>query len=170
DGGSHFLGEEVRRACEELNIVKITTPAYSPFVNGLIENTNKLLISRLKRKCCPNLDEAEYENVDPESLPGNWPDFFDECIAELNDRILPGTRFTPREVQFGMCLAPIHIPPEIPKQLATDAELDNRMTLAEVLRMESFARHIDDRERRRGHANDKTYPIEFEIGDLVQAY
>ncbi|KAJ7451527.1 hypothetical protein B0H11DRAFT_1692962, partial [Mycena galericulata] len=170
DGGSHFLGEEVRRACE-LNIVKITTPAYAPFVNGLIENTNKLLIGRLKRKCCPNLDEAEYEgDIDPASLPANWPDFFEECIAELNDRILPGTKFTPREVLFGLCLAPIHVLPETPNGPATAEELDDRLTLAEVLRMESFARHIDDRERRRNESDDKTYPIQFEVGDLVQAY
>ncbi|KAJ7136257.1 hypothetical protein C8R46DRAFT_1234789 [Mycena filopes] len=39
-----------------------------------------------------------------------------------------------------------------------------------VLRMESFARHTEDRERRRNSANDATYPIQFEVGDLVQAY
>ncbi|KAF8164353.1 hypothetical protein K438DRAFT_1852479 [Mycena galopus ATCC 62051] len=36
--------------------------------------------------------------------------------------------------------------------------------------MESYARHIDDRERRRHDANEKTHPIQFEVGDLVQAY
>jgi hypothetical protein len=104
----------VNEICERLNIVKITTPAYAPFVNGLIENVNKLLIGRLKRKYCPNLDEAEYEgDIDPASLPASWPDYFDECVTELNDRILPGKKFTLREVLFGLCLAPIHIPPVI---------------------------------------------------------
>ncbi|KAJ7278711.1 hypothetical protein C8J57DRAFT_1034108, partial [Mycena rebaudengoi] len=132
DGGSHFNGKEIREICERLNIVKITTPAYAPFVNGLIENVNKLLIGHLKRKCCPDLDEAEYEgDIDPASLPGNWPDFFDECIAELNDRILPSTRFSPREVLFGLCMAPIHIPPVIPEEPSTPEEIDDRMTLAE---------------------------------------
>jgi hypothetical protein len=43
NGGSHFLGEDLKRASEELNIVKVTTPAYAPFVNDLIENTSRVV-------------------------------------------------------------------------------------------------------------------------------
>jgi hypothetical protein len=41
------------------------------------------------------------------------------------------------------------------------------MTLTEVLRMESYARYIDDRERG-NDANDSAYPVQLEVGDLVK--
>ena len=48
DGGSHFKNDQVSSFCEENNITQITTAAYAPWVNGLVESTNNLILSRLK--------------------------------------------------------------------------------------------------------------------------
>ena len=56
DGGSHFKNNEVDEFCKEERVKHIVTPAYAPWVNGLIENANRLLLGRLKRLCAPNHD------------------------------------------------------------------------------------------------------------------
>jgi len=45
DGGSHFKNGEVDTFCDDNNIQHITTAAYAPWVNGLVESTNNLLLS-----------------------------------------------------------------------------------------------------------------------------
>jgi transposase InsO family protein len=79
DGGSHFKNGEVDTFCDDNNIQHITTAAYAPWVNGLVESTNNLLLSRLKRLCAPDLDE-ETGKIDPKSIPHNWPDHLDEAV------------------------------------------------------------------------------------------
>lgn len=44
DGGSHFDNHEVNKFCAEEGIQHITTAVYAPWVNGLIENANCLLL------------------------------------------------------------------------------------------------------------------------------
>src|SRR6266481_8134430 len=63
DGGSHFNNEEVQGCCEVQDIWHITTPAYAPWTNGLIENANKILLSCLRRMCALNLDETEDKHM-----------------------------------------------------------------------------------------------------------
>jgi len=36
-------------------------PEYSPWVSGLVEGMNKILLERLKRLCAPDLGEDEYD-------------------------------------------------------------------------------------------------------------
>jgi transposase InsO family protein len=104
DGGSHFKNDQVSSFCEE-NITQIVTAAYAPWVNGLVENTNNLILSRLKRLCSPDLDKVP-SDVDPKSIPRNWPIHLAEVIHSLNDRIIPTLNTTPREILFGMALQP----------------------------------------------------------------
>ena len=108
----------------------------------MVEGVNKLFLSCLKKKCAPDLNNSEYEDVDPESIPRNWPDFFEEAVVNINNRIILGTRFTPNEILFGLCFTPIHIDPEILPHQPEDSELTDWMDLAEIMRMESLARHI----------------------------
>ena len=98
-----------------------------------MEEVNRLFLSCLKKKCALDLDKSEYQDVDPQSIPRNWPDFFDEVVANLNDRIIPGTKFTPKEILFSLCFAPIHLPPNIPLQQPTEDDIDTWMDLAKIL-------------------------------------
>ena len=170
DGGSHFKGQELKEVCERLGIIRIVTPAYTAWVNGLMEGVNRLFLSCLKKKYALDLDESEYQDVDPQSIPRNWPDFFNEAVANHNDRIILGTKLIPREILFGLCFAPIHLPPDIPPQQPTKDDMDMLMDLAEILQIENLAHHITDSEHRRAHANNSVTPIEFNVGDLVQVY
>ena len=98
DGSSHFDNEEVRRYCEMHNIQHVKTPAYAPWTNGLVENVNKILLERLRRMCVLNLDLTE--EMDAGGWE-KWPDYFEEAIRTMNDRILPAIGFTPWELIWG---------------------------------------------------------------------
>ncbi|KAG6858447.1 hypothetical protein C0991_002708, partial [Blastosporella zonata] len=102
DGGSHFNNAAVRNFCESQGTKTHVVSAYSPWVNGLVEGTNKLLLHVLKRLCAPNLSEDNYDKIDWESLPTNWPTHFDHAISILNRRLLPALKFTPKELLLGL--------------------------------------------------------------------
>jgi transposase InsO family protein len=57
DGGMHFDNSKVREFCETNQCKHHVTPAYSPWVNGLVEGTNKILLHIMKRLCAPELGE-----------------------------------------------------------------------------------------------------------------
>ena len=80
DGGSHFKNKDVDAFCIEERVKHIVTPAYAPWVNGLIENANRLLLGRLKRLCAPDLDNTD--DTSTKSVPESWPDHLDEAIHQ----------------------------------------------------------------------------------------
>jgi transposase InsO family protein len=101
DGGSHFNSAEVRKFCEEWGTKTHIVAAYSPWVNGLVEGTNKLLLYILARLCTPELGEDVWTTTTWDKLPKNWTEHFDEAIHILNRRILPSLKFSPKELLTG---------------------------------------------------------------------
>jgi transposase InsO family protein len=57
DGGSHFDNELVRQTCGAFGVKTHVVAKYSPWVNGLVEGTNRILLGILKRLCAPDLGE-----------------------------------------------------------------------------------------------------------------
>jgi hypothetical protein len=55
DGGPEFDNKELREACAGWGTKLEICPAYSPWVNKLLEGTNAILLNRLKRMCAPDL-------------------------------------------------------------------------------------------------------------------
>ena len=104
DGGKHFNNAEVRNFCAKWSCKTHVIAAYSPWVNGLVEGTNKILLHVLKRLCAPNLGEDDYEAISWDTLPNSWPDHLDEAIAALNYRILPALKFSPKELLLGQVI------------------------------------------------------------------
>jgi hypothetical protein len=51
DGGLHFDNEAVKEFCKEWRTDREVVAAYSPWVNGLVEGGNKILLHVLKRLC-----------------------------------------------------------------------------------------------------------------------
>ena len=102
DGGKHFNNKEVRELCEKWGTKTHIVPAYSPWVNGLVEGTNKLLLHVLKRLCAPDLNDKEVEKMAVQDLPRSWPDHLDETIRILNWRLLPSLKFSPKELMLGL--------------------------------------------------------------------
>ena len=48
DGGKHFDNKEVRDVCQKWGTKTHIVAAYSPWINGLVEGTNKILLHVLK--------------------------------------------------------------------------------------------------------------------------
>lgn len=78
--------------------------AYAPWINGLVEGTNKLLLHVLKRLCAPDLDNDKLDAIDWEKLPKQWPDHLDEAVRCLNNRLLPSFKFSPKELLLGLVI------------------------------------------------------------------
>lgn len=102
DGGKHFDNNEVCQLCKEWGTETHVVPAYSPWINGLVEGTNKLLLHILKRLCAPNLNDEEAGRTKTEDIPKSWPDHLDEAIRTLNGRLLPAFKFSPKELLLGL--------------------------------------------------------------------
>lgn len=94
NGQKHFNCDIVNNYCTERDIQHITTAKYAPWVNGLIESTNNLLLSHLKQLCASNLD-ADPSDINPKSIPNSWPNHLDEAVHSLNDHILPTLNTSP---------------------------------------------------------------------------
>jgi hypothetical protein len=101
DRGRHFNNAIVQEFCAKWNCKTHVVAAYSPWVNGLVEGTNKILLHILKRLCAPSLGEDDYEGLTWDKLPLNWPNHLDDMITALNHRILPALKFSPKELLLG---------------------------------------------------------------------
>lgn len=102
DRGKNFHNNEVRQLCQEWGTETHVVPAYPPWVNGLVEGTNKLLLHVLKQLCAPNLNDEESEQTKTEDIPKTWPEHFDEAIRTLNTCLLPALKFSPKELLLGL--------------------------------------------------------------------
>ncbi|EGO24755.1 hypothetical protein SERLADRAFT_438366 [Serpula lacrymans var. lacrymans S7.9] len=103
DGGSHFGCAEVSEWFEKEKIEIIHTPVRSPWVNGLIEDANKILIGQLKRLCATGYkeDEKDFEQM---NTPSKWPLHLSTAIAQMNNQVLPWLGFSQRELLMGITL------------------------------------------------------------------
>jgi transposase InsO family protein len=100
DDEKHFNNKEVTSFCEAHGVTHITMPSHSPWVNGLIEGSNKILLQILRRLCAPDHD-SDSGDVNPEDILENWPAHLDEAIHQMNGWILIHLSTTPRELLFG---------------------------------------------------------------------
>jgi transposase InsO family protein len=101
DNGRHFKNKAVENFCEKRGIKFHCVSAYSPWINGLVEGANKLLIYVLACLCAPDVGEDGWKSMTKDDLPKNWPLYFDEAIRILNNRLLPAVKFRPKELLFG---------------------------------------------------------------------
>jgi hypothetical protein len=108
DGGKHFNNTEVRDFCTKWSCKTHVIAAYSPWINGLVEDTNKILLHVLKRLCAPDLGEDDYKAISWDTLPKNWPKHLDEAVTALNYRILPTLKFSPKELLLGQVINTPH--------------------------------------------------------------
>ena len=169
DGGSHFKNSVVDEFCTDNNVQHIITPAYALWVNGLVESTNNLLLSRLKQICALDLDE-EPGQVDPNSIPWNWPEHLDEAVCAISDHIIPSLNASPREILFGMPLRPDSStePPSSPQPSSKD--LDTHFTLSNTFRYNTHLCSIMEADHKKQIFDSKALVPNIKIGDLVQVY
>lgn len=171
DGGSHFNNGDVKLFCDTNNVKHVTTAAYAPWCNGLIEGTNKLLLGRLRRLCALNMDECvdDGTEIKPESIPHSWPIHLEEAIRQLNDHIRPNTLRSPWENLFGLAITPEHqAPTDIPEPTAES--VSENLALADMLCMNAHLLQLEDVERQKSTWDNRTPAVNFKIDNIVQFY
>jgi hypothetical protein len=72
DRGSHFNCQEARDFCKSQGIKLVVVAKYPPWVNSLVEGTNKILLHILARLCAPDVGEDEWDVTTWGKLPKNW--------------------------------------------------------------------------------------------------
>ena len=104
--------------------------AYPPWINGLVEGTNKILLYILARLCTPDIGEDGWKTMEWNNLPRSWPDHFDEAIRTLNWWILPALKFRPKEIILGLVINTKPTPIEKSASLITPAKINAHMAYA----------------------------------------
>ena len=175
DGGKHFDNNEVRQLCKKWGTETHVVPAYSPWVNGLIEGTNKLLLHVLKCLCAPNLNDEETEQTKTEDIPKTGPDHFNEAIRMLNGRLLPALKFSPKELLLGLVVntKPTNI--EIATETTTEDDVATQMAYVAQQRLDGYAAAVTHALKRKSVFNRKVLEqspgeVVFSKGQLVQVY
>jgi hypothetical protein len=175
DGGSHFNCNEVREFCDSIGSKLHVVAAYSPWLNGLLEGYNGILLNALKRLCAPGLGEDDYANMATKDIPSNWPEHLDTAIKHLSDRILPSLKYSPNELLLGLVVnsrcvdSPENIRPP------TEQEVALHLALVEQQHLDGYAAIIDHAIKRKNIFDAKLRQraprnVIFQPGDLVQVH
>ena len=175
DGGKHFKNKEVTENCECWGTKLHMVAAYSPWVNGLVEGTNKLLLYVLARLCAPKVGEDGWQATTWDKLPATWPDHFDKAIRILNWQILPALKFSPKEVLLGLVVNMAKTPLEVSSSFLTPTDIDAHMTYVAQQHLDGYAEVVHHAVQwkatfdRRVKAS-KARIVNFKPGQLVQVY
>src|SRR5882762_885168 len=175
DGGSHFDCNEVRDYCKTIGTKLHVVAAYSPWLNGLLEGSNGILLNALKRLCAPGLGEDDYDQMTIKDIPNNWPEHLDAAIKHLNDRILPSLKYSPNELLLRLVVNSRRT--ESPKdiELPTEQEVAIHLALVEQQRLDGYAATLDHAAKRKSVFDAKLQQhaprnVVFEPKDLVQVH
>jgi hypothetical protein len=175
DGGKHFNNNEVRDMCSKWKTNTHIVPAYSPWVNGLVEGTNKILLYVLKRLCAPDLGDDERNDINPESIPKNWPDHLEEAIQTINSRLLPAFKFSPKELLLGLV---VNTPPTntpFNSEPVTNEDVTTQMAYVAQQRLDGYAEMVAHAIKRKAVFDKRVLArnpgeVVFLPGQLVQIY
>lgn len=175
DGGSHFNCNEVKAFCDENNIKLHVVAAYAPWLNGLLEGSNGILLNALKRLCAPGLGEDDYEHMATKDIPKNWPDHLDTAIKHLNDRILPSLKYSPNKLLLGLVVNSRTT--DTLETIKPPDEQDVRVHLAlvEQQQLDGYSAIVDHAAKRKRIFNARLRKhaprvVVFKPGDLVQIH
>ncbi|TFY75650.1 hypothetical protein EWM64_g8362 [Hericium alpestre] len=175
DGGKHFHCAEVRDFCARWECKTHIVTAYSPWVNGLVEGTNKLLLHVLSCLITPGLGEHAYCAAKWKNLPNRWPEFLDKAIVILNNRLLPGLKFSPKELLFGLVVNKTPTPLEDSMLVLRAGDVDMQMAYVAQQCLNGYEAMVNhaiqcksafDRRLLKGKPGE----VLFSIGQLVQVY
>ena len=98
DSESHFDCNEVCNYCNSIVSKLHVIAAYVPWLNGLLEGSNRILLNMLKKLCAPGLREDNYAKMTTKDIPNNWHEYLDTAIKHLIDQILPSLKYSPNNI------------------------------------------------------------------------
>jgi hypothetical protein len=79
DGWLHFNCVEVTEWCQLHGVDHEFSPEYAPWVNGLVEGHNNILLDQLKWACMGNGETPTEDEMK------KWPDHFKGAVGVLNN-------------------------------------------------------------------------------------
>ena len=172
DGGPEFDNNELREACSIRGSKLEICPAYSPWVNRLLEGTNAILLNRLKRMCAPDLGEDSYTDM---GVPANWPDHLEAAVRCINNRILPNLRYSPNELLLGLVINTNPTPTTEVSTPPTPEEVDTQMAYVDQHRFDGYSQIVEHAQRRKSAFDKRVLDkppreVIFKAGELVQVY
>lgn len=175
DGGKHFDNHAVKEFCAKWSCKHYVVAAYSPWINGLVEGTNKLLLHILKQLCAPNVGEDSDETTQRENLPRTWTDHLDEAVRALNNCVLPALKHTPKELLLGLVVDTKRTRPEECATPVDAVQASAHMAYVEQQRLDGYdeaVRHAIKHKQAFDKRVLKKHPGEvlFYKGQLVQVY
>lgn len=176
DGGPEFDNKELSDACKKRGTKKVVVAAYSPWINGLVEGMNSKLLGILRRLCAPDLGEDELEGVTWEMLPKNWPDYLEEAIEILNNRILPSLQYSPNELLLGLVVNTQETPVQISAtEAVTEDDVARQMAYVGQQRFDGYSQIVAHADRRKTIFDQSVMgrsprEVIFKAGQLVQVY
>lgn len=175
DGGRHFDNKEVRDLCGKWGTKTHIVAAYSPWINGLVEGTNKLFLHILKRLCAPDLDDEEAGKIATDDIPKHWPDHFEETLQILNWRLLPALKFSPKELMLGIVVNTKPTSLDESTLPITEAETALQMAYVAQQRLDGYAEAVNHALKRKATFDkrvlaNKPGEVLFSKDQLVQIY
>ena len=175
DGGSHFNNGEVKGWCVANSTEHRVTAAYAPWVNGLVENANGLLLGRLRRLCNGEAGGEDNSGPLPPDVDRNWPDHFDTAVRQLNERIIPSLRFSPKELLLGYVVNTVRTPATTLDKEPGPADSDVHLAYADQQRLDATDRatlHATQRKAvfDRSVLSSSTGEVIFTHDQLVQVH
>ena len=175
DGGKHFDNNEVRTVCDKWSTTTHIVPAYSPWINGLVEGTNKILLHVLKRLCAPNLGEDDPNTTKKEDLPRNWPDHLEEAIRIINTRLLPALNYSPKELLLGLVVNTTTTNPTIASEPITIDDTTTQMAYVAQQRLDGYSEIVNHAIKRKAVFDKRVLArkpgeVIFHKGQLIQIY
>jgi hypothetical protein len=175
DGGSHFNCNEVHEYCKSIGTKLHVVTAYAPWLNGLLEGSNGVLLNAPKKLCAPGLGEDDYDRMTAKDIPSNWPKHLDTAIKDLNNRILPSLKYSPNKLLLGLIVNSRYsdTPDEI--EPPTEKDIDIHLSLAEQQRLDGYAAIVDHAAKRKDVFDTKLQQkapriVEFQTGNLGQVH
>ena len=175
DGGPHFDNKMVHDSYAKWGTETHVVSAYSPWVNGLVEGANKILLHILKWLCLPNLGEDKYNTMEWENIPASWPKHFDEVIHIMNWCLLPSLKFSLKELLLGLVVntKPTNI--DLSTLPITEQEVSTQMAYVTQQRLDGYAQAVAHAAKRKAAFDKKVLAqrpgeVIFSKGQLVQVY
>ena len=116
--------------------------AYLPWVNGLVEGTNKILLYVLARLCAPEVGEDRWQAMNWRDLPRTWTDYFDDAIQILNWRILPALKFSPKELLLSLVVNTTPTPIEASSSMPVPQDFETHMAYTAQQQLDGYAEAV----------------------------
>jgi hypothetical protein len=150
--------------------------AYSLWVNGLVEGTNKLLLHILKKLYTPNMEEdREQQETSWDKLPVTWLDHLDDVVHALNHHEILALKFSPKELLLGLMANTLRTLVEDSASTLRQSDVLTQMVYVEQQCLDSYEETVHHALKRKAVCDKRILQqipgeVIFKIGQLVQVY